>query len=300
MPSQLPKISIVTPSLNHVDFLEACIESVLSQGYPNLEYIIIDGGSKDGSVEIIKKYEKHLHFWSSEPDAGHADALNKGFAHATGEIMAWLNSDDKYCPWAFATVAGIFEAFPQVRWLTTLNPGLWDWHGFCMGFVTVSGLSREAFLDGCYLPPLDRKLAIEWIQQESTFWRRDLWLEMGAYISTEFFYAFDFDLWAKFFSFAELYGTISPLAGFRAQMNQKTRTMEQYTLEGRVVLERMRRAHGWSPDPLRNLIRRSELNKISALKPFIEPLCSYAGKRIGRSEMNTPVAAWTLEEYRFH
>jgi glycosyltransferase involved in cell wall biosynthesis len=300
MSTPFPKISIVTPALNHADFLEACMQSVLSQNYPNLEYIVIDGGSTDGSVEIIKKYEQQLHFWSSEPDEGHADALNKGFSHATGDIMAWLNSDDKYCPWAFETVAGIFGAFPQVRWLTTLNPGYWDWHGFCMGFVIAAGFSRESFLDGCHLPPLDRKLAIEWIQQESTFWRRDLWLEMGSYISTEFFYAFDFDLWSKFFSFADLYGTISPLAGFRMQINQKTTTMVPYLAEGKVVLERMRRAHGWSPNPVRDLIRRTELNKLTALKSLIEPLCSYTGKRIARSEMNKRTAAWVLEEYKYH
>ncbi len=91
-----PKISIVTPSFNHAQFLEETILSVITQNYPNLEYVIIDGGSTDGSVDIIKKYEKHLTYWVSEPDNGHGDALNKGFAKSTGEIMAWINSDDKY------------------------------------------------------------------------------------------------------------------------------------------------------------------------------------------------------------
>jgi glycosyltransferase involved in cell wall biosynthesis len=88
MLKEYPKISIVTSSYNQSQFLEATIQSILSQNYPNLEYIIIDGGSSNGSVEIIKKYEKHLHFWCSESDKGQYDAINKGFNYATGEIMA--------------------------------------------------------------------------------------------------------------------------------------------------------------------------------------------------------------------
>lgn len=99
--SEWPKISIVTPSYNQGQFLEETIRSILLQGYPNIEYLIIDGGSTDNSVEIIQKYEPYISYWVSEPDKGQSDAINKGFRLATGELIGWQNSDDYYCPNAF-------------------------------------------------------------------------------------------------------------------------------------------------------------------------------------------------------
>jgi glycosyltransferase involved in cell wall biosynthesis len=104
----LPRISIITPSYNQGDFLEETIQSVLNQNYPNLEYIIIDGGSTDGSVEIIKKYEEYLTYWVSEPDFGVYDALNRGLSRSTGEIIGFINSDDIYCKIFFKELAQVF------------------------------------------------------------------------------------------------------------------------------------------------------------------------------------------------
>jgi len=111
----LPKISIVTPSFNQGKFIEQTIQSVLNQNYPNLEYIIIDGGSVDNTVEIIKKYEQHIHYWISEPDNGQTDAVNKGFAKCTGDIFNWLNSDDYYEPGALQTISNLFTSNPAVN-----------------------------------------------------------------------------------------------------------------------------------------------------------------------------------------
>lgn len=213
--NNLPKISIVTPSFNQAQFLEDTIISVLSQNYPNLEYIIIDGGSTDGSVDIIKKYSSKLTYWISEPDKGRGDAINKGFKHSTGEIMAWIGCGDKYCPWAFKVVSGIFNALPQVEWLTSGRPLGWSKTGNPYYYPDRKGYSCKAFFDGLYLP---------WrgsIQQESTFWLRSLWKVAGSYVDEDFWIMPDFELWFRFWQYAQLYTVDVPLAGIREHAGQK-------------------------------------------------------------------------------
>ena len=299
MVKDLPKISIVTPSFNQGEFIEATIQSILSQNYPNLEYIIIDGGSTDGSVEIIKKYEKHLHFWCSEPDAGQYDAINKGFSYSSGEIMTWLNSDDMYCPWTIKTVVSIMSELPQVEWLTTLSPAFWDWHGFCHNISSISGYSKKAYLDGLYLPP-NSKTAIGWIQQESTFWRRNLWQKVGGAIATEFKLAGDFDLWSRFYSYANLYGTPSPLGGFRIQSNQRSRQIEQYITEAKQSLARMRTLCQWSPNYSKSIALQLRLHKIPKIRNLSQSMYSYVGQRIVRNKLDSPDGYWDVEEYKFY
>lgn len=293
----LPKISLVTPSFNQAHFLEATIQSVLSQNYPHLEYIIIDGGSTDGSVEIIKRYEDRLYFWCSEPDNGHYDAVNKGFAHATGEIMAWLNSDDMYFPWTLKTVANIMTELPEVEWLTSLNPCFWDWHGYCVGVRRISGYSREAFLDGYYLPW--GKQASGWIQQESTFWRWKVWEKAGSSISSDFPLAGDFDLWTRFYRYTELFGTLCPLSGFRIQRQQRGRQREQYIREAEESLEKMRRYFQWSPSCSRYLVRRLQLYRIPKIASIFYPLYRYSAKNITRKQLDEPDGFWEIEKRYF-
>ena len=112
MSESAPLISIITPSFNQAAFLEETLLSVLGQDYPAIEYIVIDGGSTDGSVAILERYADQLAYWVSEPDAGQADAINKGFAKATGKYVAWLNSDDVYLPGAVATAVAALEEKP--------------------------------------------------------------------------------------------------------------------------------------------------------------------------------------------
>lgn len=199
-----PKISIITPNYNQGQYLEQTILSVLNQGYPNLEYIIIDGGSTDGSVEIIKKYSDKLAYWVSEPDKGMYEAIQKGFDKSTGEIMAWINSDDMYHSGAFFMVADIFSSFSFIEWLTGA-PTTFDEKGRTVDVNTHSEYSKYYFY-------LDQ---FKWIQQESTFWRRNLWERAGGRLNLRLKYAGDFALWISFFYYAKLYYTNALLGGFR-------------------------------------------------------------------------------------
>lgn len=223
-----PKISIVTPSFNQKELLESTITSILSQDYLNLEYIIIDGGSTDGSLEIIKKYSGRIAYWISEPDKGRGDAVNKGFKHATGEIMAWLGCGDRYCPWALQTVSRIFSDSVEVEWLTTGSYILWDIKGLPILCGFRHGYSRQAFRDGCYLP------TITTLQQESTFWRRSLWEKAGGYVDAELARVPDFELWARFFKYAEVYTTSVPLGGFCKHSGQNL-SLREYLSIGKKI-----------------------------------------------------------------
>ncbi len=231
MASDCPKFSIVTPSYNQAQFIEETIHSVLAQNYPNIEYIIIDGGSTDGSVEIIRGREEQLAYWVSEPDAGQYDAINKGFNKTTGEIMAWLNSDDKYMPWAISVAAEIFRTYPEVEWLTTIYPLICDVEGRVVECSYIGGFNRQSFFRKANLPGRGW-YGRSWIMQESTFWRRSLWERAGGCMDSSLKFAGDFELWGRFFKHTDLYAVATPLASFRKHGNQKTAShFEEYLIE---------------------------------------------------------------------
>jgi glycosyltransferase involved in cell wall biosynthesis len=193
----------------------------LDQNYPNLEYIIIDGGSTDGSVDIIKKYESRLAYWVTEKDGGQYHAINKGFARSTGDIMAWLNSDDMYFPWTLRLVANIFRRFAEVHWITSLLPATWNAEGIVTCITHRAGFGAQAFRYGHHTnAPTSQNLGF--IQQESTFWRRNLWEQSGGCVDEKYRLAADFELWQRFFQHAPLHGVKALLGGFRFYLLQRS------------------------------------------------------------------------------
>lgn len=193
----------MTPSFNQGEYVEATLRSVISQGYEALEYVVVDGGSTDGSVDTVKRHEGDLASWVSEPDNGHAHALNKGFAKTTGEIMCWINSSDLHYPWTLRTVAQVFSQLPQVEWLMGV-PTTLDARGDLKHVMTGASNAYD-ILAGNYRV----------IQQESVFWRRSLWERSGGRLNENLTRAADFDLWLRFLRLAPLHHVQTILGGFR-------------------------------------------------------------------------------------
>jgi glycosyltransferase involved in cell wall biosynthesis len=180
----LPRISVVTPSYNQASFLEETIRSVLLQGYPDMEYIIVDGGSTDGSIDIIRRYEKYLAVWVSEKDRGAADAIGKGFSQATGGVLAYLNSDDVYLP---TSLESIGEAISDPAVDVVYGNMYWiDTHGKVMGEQRQTPFMPMGYLYGGST-----------LQQPATFWRKDLYIRCGE-IDPSYRFVFDTDLFVRF------------------------------------------------------------------------------------------------------
>lgn len=209
----------------------------MNQGYPNLEYILIDGGSTDNSLDIIQKYASHFAYWVSEPDSGQYEGIQKGFSHCTGEIMAWLNSDDMLLPYSLFSVAEIFTQFPEINWLM----------GRAHEYTEKGQLISRIELPWCRWSKA-RYLTydFQFIQQESTFWRKSLWDQAGGTLDLEIKQAGDLELWARFFRFEKLYTTTAALSGFRhRRSNQRSKDFKnEYFTEAVSIIRRERKRLG--------------------------------------------------------
>lgn len=223
---EFPKITVVTPSYNQGHYLEKTILSVLDQSYPNLEFIIIDGASKDNSIDVIKRYSDSLTYWVSEADDGQTDALSKGFSKASGDIQCWLCSDDLLEPGTLEEVATFFQQMPQAR--VVYGDTTWiDLNGDVIKYRKELPFNRFIF---CY--------EHNFIPQPSTFWKKDLFEEVGG-LNPDFNVAMDGDLWARFSSVTTLHHVRRPWSKMRLYPEQKTqRLKERASLEGKMLRER--------------------------------------------------------------
>ena len=207
---ELPLVSIITPSYNQARFLEATIQSVLGQDYPCLEYIVVDGASTDGSLEILHKYNDCLAGWVSEPDRGQTDAINKGFGMARGQILAWLNSDDTYNPGAISKAVDYLLHHPDVG-LVYSDMNFIDENGRKIGQFPAAMTNLKKLRRGYVHIP-----------QPAAFFRADLWQRVGP-LDPSFYFAMDYDLWvrlAQHTAFAYQKGQI--WANFRLHSDAKT------------------------------------------------------------------------------
>ncbi|MBS0205664.1 MAG: glycosyltransferase [Planctomycetes bacterium] len=220
------RISVVTPSFNQAQFLNQTIGSVRCQDYANVEHIIIDGGSTDGSQDVIQKYERGLAYWVSEKDRGQCDAINKGFARATGDIFAWLNSDDTLEPGALWTVARYFSEHP-------------DWVCLTGGAYAINEAGRyldhdtHASLDGIRPERSIRRCpkqggsecfsfwTRDWFPQPATFWRRSVWEQIGP-LDESLHFSMDYELWRRIAQVGEIHPISEVLANCRYHANCKT------------------------------------------------------------------------------
>jgi len=293
-----PKISIITPSFNQAEFLEATIKSVLDQAYPHLEYIVIDGGSTDGSIDIIQKYAHRLTYWCSEPDAGQYDAINKGMKRATGDVLAWINSDDIYLPWTLYIVASIMRACPDVRWLTSATPIAIDRSGFPTWVGSLKGFSSISFREGRH--DTIARHSLGFIPQESTFWRKSLWVDSGEYVPTENGDAGDFGLWGRFFQLAPLHCVSSPLGCYRRQDNQKTQNIAKYLSDTKAIRHSARSgALNRYVQLVRDIIYRTRLRDLPIVRGALRTVLGYEAYYVERTAPETTDASWVVRRGPF-
>ncbi len=217
------KSSFVTPSFNQADFLEGAIQSVLGQKYPNLQYVIIDCGSNDGSTGINKKYETSLYYWRSKKDAGNEDAINKGFFLADGDVMAWINADDISLPEAFATIASALTKYDDIHWVKGITSDISQ--DFSVSTAGPCHLySREWIRQGVYGSD------DYFIQQDSVFWRGWLWKKTGG-IQAGIKLAGDYFQWLNFAKLVPLFSIPSMVSCFRQVDGQLSQDSGAYQAE---------------------------------------------------------------------
>jgi len=265
-----PRISIVTPSYQQAAFLEEALRSVLLQNYPNLEYLVLDGGSTDGSAALVEKYAGHLAYWHSRRDRGQGDALNQGFARATGEIVGWLNSDDFYLPGALYAVARAFRDSPaEIVYGDAWNffqddqtLGYWQAYWIRPSFLQFGGL----------------------LSSHATFWRRAVHVPVWADLNCNV----DGELWQRLVPGRRLRHLPLPLGVFRAHAETKS-SAERWREKWRQDDERIWARHG---RPTRSRVFRQFFDKSQRVAKWFAWRRNVAGKRAVLAACQWPPYRW--------
>ena len=243
-------VSIVTPSFNQARYLEATLDSVLSQDYPEIEYIVIDGGSSDGSRAILERYSDRLAYWVSEPDKGQTDAINKGFSRARGEVLAWLNSDDTYQPGAVRAAVERLRANPAAA-MVYAEANYIDEGGQVIGRFPAAQTDYPRLRAGYVHIP-----------QQASFWRAAYWKQVGP-LDPSFYFAMDYDLWVRLAALAPLvFVPGETWANFRLHRDAKT-----IAADDRCWPEMLRVHRRLGGSPLAPIVLKYYLRKLAA--PYI-------------------------------
>ena len=221
----MQKISVIVPCYNMVSYIEQTLKSIISQNYNNLELIIVDGGSSDGTIDILNRYKENFTHYISEPDHGQYDAITKGFSLASGEILCWLNADDYFFPWTLISVARLFNENKKIDWIRGI-PAFMDEDG-CLTNIynNISSAPQKFIKNGWFSEDL-----FGFLQQESMFWKRSLWEKVNG-LNLKYTLAADFELWTRFAENSELVSFGLPLAAFRKRSDSRSAMQKQYYLD---------------------------------------------------------------------
>lgn len=267
------RMTMVTVNYNYGAYLEQCLQSVITQpDFGRVDYVVMDAGSTDNSVDIIKGLSQHFTYWQSEPDKGNYDGVARGFEKSDAPYMGWLNSDDMLVPWALRTVMDIFDQLPEVRWITSRFPLIARADGTVINSEIMPGVDEWGFFNAEHVKSLELPSS-GWITQDATFWRRDLWDEVGGDFDYSLELACDFELWARFIQKTPLYSVPVPLGIYRTQGENKAMVhRDQYRDECVKVLSRHTPLIPEDIDRLTHRVigKKLRISKLHSLLPMLK------------------------------